>query len=253
MFDSRLLNLAATLSTAKVRELRHDGGGFDTGDFIAKMVTFMGGNRAGINDADSDVDDQFEIDLDWKKLGWRSLAYSRRAVGVDAMLGPLSFEQKKREVKKRSKQEKDDAPIVQPVEIKAEEIEKDENETSNNVLELSKMINSVASNQSVNLFKIIINPHSYSQSVENLFYLSFLIHEQRVAVEVDPQTDELMLYACEPATEDDYKDSDLRRVQSVWELDYETWQMAIETWDIREPLFPTRPTPPESSYRFYNK
>lgn len=35
----------------------------------------------------------------------------------------------------------------------------------------------------VNLFKFIINPNDFAQSVENIFYLSFLIRDGKVALE----------------------------------------------------------------------
>ena len=35
----------------------------------------------------------------------------------------------------------------------------------------------------INLFKFIINPNDFAQSVENIFYLSFLIRDGKVALE----------------------------------------------------------------------
>lgn len=37
----------------------------------------------------------------------------------------------------------------------------------------------------VNLFKFIINPGDFAQSVENLFYLSFLIRDGSCSLEVE--------------------------------------------------------------------
>ena len=42
----------------------------------------------------------------------------------------------------------------------------------------------------VNIFRFIINPHDFGQSVENLFYLSFLIRDGKCAFMTDEETGE---------------------------------------------------------------
>jgi hypothetical protein len=43
----------------------------------------------------------------------------------------------------------------------------------------------VEQNGPVNLFRFIINPNDFAQSVENLFYLSFLIRDGECALEIE--------------------------------------------------------------------
>ena len=84
-------------------------------------------------------------------------------------------------------------------------MEKSENETSKNVIHvrdfsvsLLMYLNSLAQVESVldrqtekiNMFRLIINPESFGQSVENLFYLSFLIRDGKAALEFDEKTAE---------------------------------------------------------------
>lgn len=40
-------------------------------------------------------------------------------------------------------------------------------------------------NGPVNLFRFFINPNDFAQSVENLFYLSFLIRDGECALEIE--------------------------------------------------------------------
>ena len=42
----------------------------------------------------------------------------------------------------------------------------------------------------MNIFKFVINPHDFGQSVENLFYLSFLIRDGKCAFYTDEDTGE---------------------------------------------------------------
>ena len=52
----------------------------------------------------------------------------------------------------------------------------------------------------VNMFRLVINPHSFGQSVENLFYLSFLIRDGKCAFSVDEESGEPTISESFPAT-----------------------------------------------------
>lgn len=46
--------------------------------------------------------------------------------------------------------------------------------------------------EKINLFKLVINPESFAQSVENIFYLSFLIRDAKVAFEISEDDEPLV-------------------------------------------------------------
>ena len=97
------------------------------------------------------------------------------------------------------------------------------------------------------MFNFIINPNDFGQSVENLFYLSFLIRDGTCAMELDEKTlapmicDCRQLFSlrliclmilflplkglCERPSEDDYADGTLKKRQVVMELDVATWRV----------------------------
>lgn len=82
--------------------------------------------------------------------------------------------------------------------MKEEDISRSQNETTKNVLtvstrncilcliltveilKLEKLLDDIGT---VNLFKFVVNPKDFAQSVENIFYLSFLIRDGKVAFE----------------------------------------------------------------------
>jgi len=204
-----------------------------------------------MEDGGSDDDDDFEVDLDWEKLGWEYLGKSRRVPGMDFMLGPLSIEQKKRTTQKRAKADKFDAPLTKPKEMTEEEMKP--GDLMGGDVQLVAQMNVLLEDQGhpVNVFRFCINPESFSQSVENLFYLSFLIRDCKAALDVDEEGD-LLVYPCEAPEPEEGGEALVKR-QGVWQLDEETWQLAIETYNITEPMFPTRPVPAEHNYAFYGR
>ena len=48
----------------------------------------------------------------------------------------------------------------------------------------------------MNIFRFIVNPHDFGQSVENLFYLSFLIRDGKCAFFTDEDTGEPVIRKC---------------------------------------------------------
>lgn len=75
------------MAALKARDLKHSAGGFDVEDFIAKLVTFMGGpDPTGARRVDDD-DDDFERGglLDWERFGYMALEHSRRVTGTTFM------------------------------------------------------------------------------------------------------------------------------------------------------------------------
>jgi len=89
----------------------------------------------------------------------------------------------------------------------------------------------------INLFKFIINPDDYAQSVENLFYLSFLIRDGSCSLDVE--SGEPKICGAEKPTQQEYDDG-LTRRQFVFEFDQETWKRAIEVFNITECIVPAR-------------
>src|SRR5436190_12057148 len=75
--------------------------------------------------------------------------------------------------------------------MKEEDIERQENETTRNVHTIANILQE---EQPINLFEFIVNPESFGQTVENMFYLSFLIRDGKASI--DDESGQPILSMC---------------------------------------------------------
>ncbi|KAK0461991.1 Nse4 C-terminal-domain-containing protein, partial [Desarmillaria tabescens] len=238
--DSALLLLASGLGTQKARAIKCGGVSFDADELVTRLVTFMGGRRfedVVNHDSDSGSEEEYPDTtraLDWQRIGRRALAKSRRVPAPSFMLGPLSIEVKKRSAK-RARLEKNKEDQRRPQELQEADIVRSDNETTKNVI-----WSLLERTGRINLFRFVINPQDFAQSVENIFHLSFLFHERKAGLEF--QDGEQIIYPC---FEEDapIRDEDApRRSQLILEFDYTTWKRAIDVFNIQDALiFDRRP------------
>ncbi|KAK4173180.1 putative non-structural maintenance of chromosome element 4 [Triangularia setosa] len=98
------------------------------------------------------------------------------------------------------------------------------------------------SNGMVDLLRFVVNPHSYGQTVENMFYVSFLIREGSIELRFDDNG----LPGIRPFKAGNNAGEALSRArapmrhQAIMSIDMETWRAIIETFDIKEPIIPHR-------------
>ncbi|RKP24977.1 Nse4 C-terminal-domain-containing protein [Syncephalis pseudoplumigaleata] len=233
--DSRLLVLSADINHEKARRMRVEHGLFDVDEFISRLVTVMGG-RHDLEASRSVASEQLRH-MDWTRVGRLSTGYMARAPAGDFILGPLSLTPKEYTRQRTTNKAVDRSAVAaRPVEMQGNEIVRDENETTKNVIAIASLLEKVGP---INLFRFIINPDSFGQTVENLFHLSFLIRDGKASI--DDETDEPILELCMPPTNENYQQG-LTKKQLVMELDPVTWKELIELYDITSAIIPSRDT-----------
>ena len=65
------------------------------------------------------------------------------------------------------------------------EIAQNENETPKNVMQVANCLNKLRA--PMHFFEFVVNPDSFSQTVENIFYFSFLIRDGKAKVTISPR------------------------------------------------------------------
>ncbi|TIC30773.1 hypothetical protein E3Q09_04220 [Wallemia mellicola] len=233
--DSHFLIVQSEMSAAKARAMKIDADCFDLDEFLNRMLSVGGGFSI-----DEDVDnEQTGSGMDWDSIGDIALKHTRRVPVGDFMLGVIPAEEKKKQKRTVQRINKNNEEKTAPTEIREEDIQRAENETTTNVRNISNLLEKVGGDTGINLFKFFINPTNFAQSVENLFYVSFLIRDGHASISQDEETKEVILLACMAPTQEDYKEG-LSKEQSVFEFDMETWNLAKEMYDITTSIIPTR-------------
>ncbi|KAK0729823.1 Nse4 C-terminal-domain-containing protein [Lasiosphaeris hirsuta] len=257
-----------------------EGGGVDDDEAVELSSTQRRRrrpDRGALGDEDEDdVGDEGDM-MNWAHLGrFAVLPSVRRPALPGFLLGPLSLEKKARKVAKRSAPFKvANLREVRPQELRAEDLKKsDKNdlpaickkihdhltkvqEEAQNAVEdeLTALGDEYPSDDEreimdrhslretggIDLLRFVINPHSFGQTVENMFYVSFLIREGSVKLTFDDNG----LPALEPFRKDPESNNaqsrhGTMRHQAIMSIDMEIWQEVIKAFNIKEPMIPHR-------------
>lgn len=196
---------------AKCKSFMRNSAGAAEGDEAAPSATQR--PRRNVDDEEDDDGDH----LNWAHLGRSSLKHNSRPSVPGFLLGPLSLEKRaKRVVVRREAFRHENIQATRPEVVAAEDIKKDENSNLENLckqilLRLEKVYvdaeeecnaqttedmtdaegqqlldkYGVNPNGGVALFRFVINPYSFGQTIENIFYLSFLIRDGYVGISDD--------------------------------------------------------------------
>ncbi|KAL8920688.1 MAG: hypothetical protein Q9172_004402 [Xanthocarpia lactea] len=237
--------------------------------------------RRDTDDEDSSPETQSGFDegdeFDWAWLGSRAcFPYNLRPPMPSFLLGPLAVQKKMRKQTQRRErlQKRDPKDAVRPEEIKAKDLEQAEN---SNLSTLCKNIHrllmektwegqsalngvveaggseaeytaeakrhGLTENGQMSFFPFVINPKSFGQTVENLFYVSFLIRDGDV--QVGSSDDSLPTLIPRERRSRDEQATGTQKHQAVFHLDFDTWEDLIDAFDINHSIIPHRPSEDE--------
>jgi hypothetical protein len=112
--DSRLLVTTSDLAKLKARNMTLGDAAFNIDEYIAKLVSFMGGRHHLPGRSEHRERDDT---MDWTLLGRTALEIGRRPPTIGFMIGPLSVEKKERKVTRRQAERRNNTEIVRPQEV----------------------------------------------------------------------------------------------------------------------------------------
>jgi hypothetical protein len=170
----------------------------------------------GEDNGDDDIGDDGDM-MNWPHLGrFASLPHLRRPALPGFLLGPLSVEKKARKIAKRSAPFRPNALTeTRPEVLNVEDLAQKENDLTAICGKILQQLQSIQahlqqtvsdsidddmddeernrimhqyglrSTGGIDLMRFVVNPKSFGQTIENMFYVSFLIRDGRVEIEFD--------------------------------------------------------------------
>ncbi|MCJ1416442.1 nuclear protein [Xylographa parallela] len=212
-------------------------------------------------------------EMNWGWLGSRLCFPNNIRPPVSGfLLGPLSVQKRVRKLTQRRERlrKQDPRDAIRPEEIQAKDIGKGENSNLTKVCtKIAQLLartqeeghakaneeftesmtqdefddvmqkHNMSNTGGVSFFHFVINPDSFGQTVENLFYTSFLIRDGNAGIGID-KYGLLSLHATSARSKQQIQDENISKHQAVFHLDYETWEDIIELFDIQSSIIPHR-------------
>lgn len=251
LIDADVLQRASKIVGESTRTLELGSSSiFNVFDFIGGVKNFMGieSQKATGTQSATNINTQAPRpnSAGMCALGERAAGWFGHVSTSDFLVGPMSTEY----TKPKAKTVRERVPTG-PV-TKVGDIGMDNVKTATNMM--TKLIKGIftqlielntSEEEPVGLFEFALNPESFSQSVENLFYISFLVHDGRVGISFDDDGIPSIYTVPLPRDPEAAHEETMRRKklptnQMIFDLDFGTWQDLVKYLDIKEPHIPTR-------------
>jgi len=200
--DTEFLSLAAQLGAEQSYRLVTGFTTYDPEDYISKVKAIWG------------ADQQDNPNRCWTGFYDEYCdQFISNTPKCSFMYGPLQKEIHKRTIKPRAQKEKVGKKVV-PEDVRNTKKDK-KSETTRRVEQIDTCLSQLSS--PLNFWDFVVDPKSFTHTIENIFHFSFLVKDGRAKIEHEESQ-----YIT--ATNEPPLDGTARRNQGIIKMDYPTWQ-----------------------------
>lgn len=229
VLDSQLLVVASGLGKEKANRMVSQGLSFDLSTFAQHALSFMGLNR--LADEGSDAEDGaatngFLPQDAWHRLASRAESCFQSTPSFHSMYGLFQSEPPplKPRIERQRKVPTVEAKRIMPTELKKME-ESNQEATEKEVeriLGYLRQYHRQDPTTPISYYEFILNPDSFSRTVENIFHTSFLIRDGLARMYLDDD----MLPCIGPVEEDGAQPAEATtRKQCVISINQKSWRV----------------------------
>ncbi|KAM4591555.1 non-structural maintenance of chromosomes element 4 homolog A [Odontesthes bonariensis] len=236
--DAQLLVVATDLGKEKASQLFSEGSAFDPTTFAEHLLSFMGLNRL------EDEDDEQNRGASggylprdaWHRLARRAECCFRTAPSFHYMMGSFYAEPPppKPRIERQRKQPSKEAKRIMPTQLKKME-ESHQEATEKEVERILGYLKSYHQDDPspISYYEFVIDPNSFSRTVENIFHTSFLIRDGLAKMHLDKDK----LPCIEPVEEGEVDAAgSSSRQQCIISISPKTWRELIDIFEIKHSI-----------------
>lgn len=240
VLDAQVMLTIAEVAVEKANACATDLDSFNSIEFTEKLITFVGGGGV------EDEGDSFEMSRDvWIALGKGCHQYFKRSPPLHFMFGSFTKDpaQKKQKPERQIHPKDKDSlkAATAPKQVTSlKDMEKKEATTVEveRIYGILKDVYVKNRKHPVCYFEFVVNPESFGQTVENIFYTSFLIRDGHCRFQLD--ADKLPTIEPVERLDGDVTVSELPHHQFVMSMTIKDWQDIVREFDIETPIIKTR-------------
>ncbi|CAE5967991.1 unnamed protein product [Arabidopsis arenosa] len=225
-----LLDLTNSVVSSVKSQSAH--GGVSPAEFVNALINGFGKTSLRI-----DADENTQVSMKWKDLGFTVCSTVMVSCGCTTMMGPMDSELKQRKRSVGNRKRTKPGAGVKPEEVDDTEAEK-KTDTDNN---MAVMFNILRKNKRVKIENLVLNRKSFAQTVENVFALSFLVKDGRVEITVDNNGSHFVEPRNAPAA-NLVLSGEVAYNHFVLRFDYKDWEPMSTMVAVGEELMPHRET-----------
>lgn len=239
VLDAQLLVVATDLGKEKASQLFSEGASFDPAAFAEHLLSFMGLNRLENGEEEEQNGDGYLPSDAWAKLARRAECCFRTAPTFHYMMGSFHAEPPppKQRIERQRKAANKEAKRIMPTQLKKME-ESHQEATEKEVERILGYLKTYYRDDPtipISYYEFVIDPNSFSRTVENMFHVSFLIRDSLARMYLDD--DKLPCIA--PVEEDMAGAASASRNQCVTSISMKTWRELIDAFEIRDTMIPS--------------
>ncbi|XP_061601255.1 non-structural maintenance of chromosomes element 4 homolog A [Cololabis saira] len=244
--DSQLLVVTTDLGKEKASQLSSEASSFDHILFAENLLTFMGLNRLEDRDEPQngvDTDGYLPRDA-WHRVAKHTQGCFRAAPSFHYMMGSFYAEPPppKQRIERQKKVPSKEVKRIMPTQLKRmEESHQEATEKEvERILGYLKRYSQVDPTSAISYYEFVIDPNSFSRTVENIFHTSFLIRDGLARMYLD--SDKLPCIALVEEGEVDAAGSSSRK-QCVVSISPKKWRELINVFEIKDAIIKPPDTP----------